>query len=57
MHYEVTLKDRTIPFPLDAQKFQCEPEFVIFYARPSPEEKFQEVARFSAKNVKNIKES
>jgi hypothetical protein len=57
-HYEIFLKDNPIPLPIDADKMCCdEPGYVVFYSRPSKEEKFQEVARFKSSNVKGIKET
>lgn len=43
--------------PIEAEKFcMDEPEYVVFYSRPEPGFPFEEVARFSTKNVARIEE-
>jgi hypothetical protein len=56
MHYEVTLKTACGVFPVEADKFCCEDGYTVFYARPSPGEKFEEVATFKTSSIRNIKE-
>ena len=56
MQYEVYLKTTDRPLPVEATKFCCEDGYTVFYARPSPEEKFAETQRFLTSNVKNIEE-
>jgi hypothetical protein len=57
-HYSVQLQDQAIPMPVEAEKFNCEGDgYTVFYARPAPGEKFEEVARFLTKNVKLVEET
>ena len=57
MRYLVTLKTAEKPFQIDADKFQCDEDgYTVFYARPSPREKFEEVTRVLTNNVKKIEE-
>ena len=58
MKYLVKLKSADTAFEVTADKFcMDDPEYVVFYARPAPGEPFEEVARFSTKNVAKIKET
>ena len=46
MRYLVTLKTAEKPFPIDADKFQCDEDgYTVFHAGPAPREKFEEVTR------------
>ena len=55
--YNVHLDTTDLPVPVAAEKFDCGPDgYTVFYARPSPEEKFEEVARFLTKKIDKIKE-
>lgn len=57
MKYEVYLKTARGIMPLEADKFCLdEPGYVVFYARPAPGEKFEEVQRFALSSVAKIKE-
>ncbi len=43
--------------PVEAEKFQIDGDgYTVFYARPAPGEHFEEVARFSTKNIAKIEE-
>jgi hypothetical protein len=56
--YNVHLKTTNVALPVTADKFDCGSDgYVVFYARPSPQEKFEEVARFLTKNIYKIKET
>ena len=58
MHYEVRLRTANVPVSVDGDKFCCEDDgYTVFYARPAPGEKFEEMARFSTKNVAKIEET
>ncbi len=58
MRYLVTLKTAEKPFQIDSDKFQCDEDgYTVFYARPAPREKFEEVTRVLTNNVKKIEES
>jgi hypothetical protein len=57
MDYTVQLSTTDNLVPVTADKFVCERGYTVFYARPSPAEKFEEKARFLTKNVKKIEES
>ena len=55
IRYEVWLKDLDIPTPIDADQMTCsERGYVIFLARLSPGEKFEEVARFKSSAVARV---
>ena len=57
MRYLVTLKTADTPFPVEAEKFSCEEDgYTVFYARPAPGEKFEEVLRVKTNNIKKIEE-
>ena len=57
-HYEVLLKSTREAVPVEANKFACEDTGnTVFYARPAPGEKFEEVARFATQNIKGIEET
>ena len=57
MNYEVHLKTADIPCPVEAEKFSVDGDgYTVFYARPGPEEKFEEVQRFLTKNISKIEE-
>lgn len=55
IHYEVQLKSSDTPVPVDAEKQCCESTHLVFYARPAPGEKFEEIARFEYSNVLEVK--
>ena len=58
MRYLVTLKTAEKPFPIDADKFQCDEDgYTVFYSRPGPGQKFEELARFSTENVRKVEET
>jgi hypothetical protein len=58
VNYSVKLKSADAPFSVTAEKFcMDDPEYVVFYARPSPDESFVEVQRFLTSNVAKIKET
>jgi len=56
--YNVYLKTARGIMPIVADKFCCEQNgYTVFYARPGPGEKFEEIATFSTKNVERIEET
>ena len=57
MTYEVYLKPARGIIFITADKMECEPGYTVFYARPGPGEKFQEVKRIESNIIAKIKET
>ena len=58
MRYEVHLKTARGIMPVEADKFSVDGDgYTVFYARPAPGEKFEEVQRFLTHNINKIEET